>query len=207
MAENGTSKPTYKIFSFYNQHVNPAVPKYQKAVFNYFGFEIEHVVNGRFNHGDFLNYVCRHTLDVDYIIIFDIDCIPIHKNWIEKLLQDLAEPRTIAGAAQTANHLQEGKNLYVSPFFFGISTSYLKELDYPDMNLKPTMDAGQNLTEQVIKNGGDIKYWWPTDIEEEKAPNDTESMTQLDENDSNTIFALDAVPKKDPSCNQPCNQW
>eukprot|EP01041_Mallomonas_annulata_P004441 gene4441-8852_t len=46
-----------------------------------------------------------------------------------------------------------------------------------------------------------------TDIEEEKAPNDTESMTQLDENDSNTIFALDAVPKKDPSCNQPCNQW
>ncbi|MEP6951089.1 MAG: hypothetical protein ABI863_17505 [Ginsengibacter sp.] len=30
------------------------------------------------------------------------------------------------------------------------------------------MDVGQNLTEEIIKNGGNIKYWWPTDIKEEK---------------------------------------
>jgi hypothetical protein len=30
------------------------------------------------------------------------------------------------------------------------------------------MDAGQNLTEAVIKNGGNINYWWPTHIEVEE---------------------------------------
>ncbi len=83
-------------------------------------------------------------------------------------MQDLAEPHSIAGAAQTANHLRDAKNLYVSPFFFGISTTYLKELDYPDMNMTDDMDAGQNLTEHIIKDGGKINYWWPTAIEEEQ---------------------------------------
>lgn len=162
------TQPSYKILSFYNHHVNPAVPKYQKAVFNYLGFEVSHFINGRFNHGDFLNYACRHITDTDYLIFFDIDCIPTNKNWIDKLMQDLAEPRTIAGAAQTANHLRDAKNLYVSPFFFGISTAYLKELGYPEMNMTEDMDAGQNLTEEIIRKGGNVKYWWPTHIEEEK---------------------------------------
>jgi hypothetical protein len=30
------------------------------------------------------------------------------------------------------------------------------------------MDAGQNLTEAVIKNGSNINYWWPTHIEVEE---------------------------------------
>jgi hypothetical protein len=109
-----------------------------------------------------------NTKDTDYLIFFDIDCIPTQKNWLQKLLDDLTAPRTIAGAAQTANHLQNGKNLYVSPFFFAISTAFLKELDYPDMNMTPDMDAGQNLTEVILKKGGTVKFWWPTHIEEEK---------------------------------------
>ena len=52
--------------------------------------------------------------------------------------------------------------------FFAIATLYLKELNYPDMNMTETMDAGQNLTEQIMKDGGNIIYWWPTKIEEEK---------------------------------------
>ncbi len=159
----------FKIFSFYNSKVNPKVPKYQEAVFQYFGFKINHIVDERFTvHGDFLNYICRNVTDTKYLIIFDIDCIPTKKDWFHKLLSDLREPRTIAGAAQTANHLRDAKNLYVSPFFFGISTEYLKELNYPDMHMTEDMDAGQNLTEHIIKSGGNIKYWWPTDIEETK---------------------------------------
>jgi hypothetical protein len=45
-------------------------------------------------------------------------------------MSDLERAKTLAGAAQTANHLRNGQNLYVSPFFFAISTSYLKELNY-----------------------------------------------------------------------------
>ncbi len=157
----------FKIFSFYNSKVNPKIPRYQKAVFKYFGVNIHQVIDESFpTHGDFLNHICRTVTDTKYLIVFDIDCIPTKKSWFAKMMNDLSEPGTIVGAAQTANHLRDGKNLYISPFFFAISTAYLKELDYPDMNMTEDMDAGQNLTEQIIKNGGNVKYWWPTDIEE-----------------------------------------
>lgn len=157
----------FKIFSFYNHLVNPKVPLYQQQVFNRLGFQIHQVYNPTFSHGDFLNYVCRNVTDTDFLIVFDIDCIPVHRRWIDLLLAALSEPKTIAGAAQTANHLNEGKNLYVSPFFFGIATSYLKELGYPDMRMTDTTDAGQHLTDVIRDCGGTIRYWWPTRIEED----------------------------------------
>lgn len=164
---NKNQQKLYKIFAFYNSKVNPKIPRYQKAVFRHFGFNILQVVDESFpTHGDFLNHICQTVTDTEYIIIFDIDCIPTKKNWLHKLLSDIQQPRTIVGAAQTANHLRNGKNLYVSPFFFAISTAYLKELNYPDLKMTSDMDAGQNLTEQIRINGGNIKYWWPTDIEE-----------------------------------------
>lgn len=157
----------FKVFSFYNHLVNPEVPVQQKAVFNKFGYSINHVFNKKFLHGDFLNHICRTVTDTDYLIFFDIDCIPTRKEWLAELLKEVG-PRTIVGAAQTANHLRDAKNLYVSPFFFAISTSYLKELNYPDMNMTEDMDAGQNLTETISRLGGNVRYWWPTHIEEEK---------------------------------------
>ncbi|MGN6491564.1 MAG: hypothetical protein ACTHLE_06165 [Agriterribacter sp.] len=165
MSFNNRQDETFKIFSFYNSNVDKAIPKYQKAVFRHFGFHINHIVDEKFSHGDFMNHICRTVTDTRYLVFFDVDCIPVKGDWMEKLLNDLETPRTIAGAAQTANHLRDAKNLYVSPFFFGISTAYLKELDYPDMNPTEDMDAGQNLTEQIEKRGGNVKYWWPTDIE------------------------------------------
>ncbi|MFT3705742.1 MAG: hypothetical protein QM802_25455 [Agriterribacter sp.] len=159
---------SFKIFSFYNSKVPPLVPLYQKAVFNHLGFTIHHFVDEQITHGNFLNHICRTVLDTDYLIFFDVDCIPVNANWLNTLIADIQEPHSIAGAAQTANHLREGKNLYVSPFFFGISTKYLKELGYPDMNETNDMDVGQNLTEKITLNNGAIKYWWPTEMEEEQ---------------------------------------
>jgi hypothetical protein len=170
----------FKIFSFYNKEVHPDVPFYQKAVFRHFGLSINQVFNNKFSHGDFLNDICTKVSDTDYIIIFDIDCIPINRKWIGHLLEDLLEPHTLVGAAQTANHLRDGKNLYISPFFFAISTTFLKELNYPDMRMTEqikksndfpdAVDAGQNLSEAVAQYGGKLKFWWPTHIEEDKWP-------------------------------------
>jgi hypothetical protein len=157
--------PRFKIFSFYKGNVNPRVPKHQQSVFRLFGQKVHHIVREDLSHGDFLNHVCRTVKDTEYLIFFDVDCIPVGPGWLPKLLEELQEPRSIAGAAQTANHLRNGENLYVSPFFFGISTAYLKALNYPDMNMTADMDAGQNLTEQVIKDGGRVHYWWPTHVE------------------------------------------
>ena len=159
---------TFRIFSFYNNNVQPQIPRYQKAVFKHFGLDVHYVINDEYSHGDFLNYVCRNFTNSDFLIFFDVDCIPVKRKWIDALIADLLYPDSICGAAQTANHLRDGKNLYVSPFFFGISTAYLKKLNYPDMRVTEDMDAGQNLTEQIRLHNGNIHYWWPTSIEEEQ---------------------------------------
>ena len=159
----------FKIFSYYNDKVNPEVPKMQKAVFAHYGYSVNHIMNNKYQeHGDFLNHICRTVTDTDFLIVFDIDCIPVRWDWLQRLLDDLLAPGTIVGAAQTANHLRDAKNLYVSPFFFAISTAYLRELNYPDMRMTADMDGGQNLSEEIARRGGKIRYWWPTHIEEEK---------------------------------------
>lgn len=159
----------FKIFSYYNNKVNPEVPRYQQMVFKKFGFSVNHIINNKYKeHGEFLNDICKGVTDTDYLIIFDIDCIPVNKNWLQLLLNDLLEPHTIVGAAQTANHLRDAKNIYASAFFFAISTSYLKKLNYPDLKMTGDMDGGQNLSEQIRKAGGNVKLWWPTEIEEVK---------------------------------------
>jgi hypothetical protein len=159
---------TYTIYSFYNKNVNARVPEYQSAVFKKWGHKVTYVINDTFSHGDFLNYVCQLQTGDEVLIVFDVDCIPVNKNWLNEVLNDLRTPHTIVGAAQTANHLREGKNLYIAPFFFAISTVYIKELGYPDMRMVGDMDAGQNLTEEIRHRGGNIKFWWPTHVEEEK---------------------------------------
>lgn len=157
-----------KIFTFFNSKVHPEMPRYQKAVFKKMGFSINQVMSEKFDHGEFLNSICRRVTDTDYLIFFDIDCIPTRREWFVRLMEDLSHPRTIVGAAQTANHLREAKNLYVSPFFMGISTAYLRELVYPDMRIMHDLDTGQCLTEEIVRRNGRIVYWWPTEIEEEK---------------------------------------
>lgn len=163
-----TTEKTFRIFSFYKTNINPQIPMYQKAVFDHFGIPVTHIIDDNCSHGDFMNRIFKTVTDTDYLIFFDIDCAPTRKEWLPALLKDLREPRTLAGGAQTANHIREGRNLYVSPAFFCISTAYLKELGYPDMNITDHADAGQNLTDEVTKQGGNLVYWWPTAMEDKE---------------------------------------
>ncbi|MEP6951090.1 MAG: hypothetical protein ABI863_17510, partial [Ginsengibacter sp.] len=64
-------------------------------------------------YGDFLNHVCSDIKEAEYLVIFDIDCVPIKKDWFNNVTEELHEPRTIIGAAQTANHLRNAQYLYV----------------------------------------------------------------------------------------------
>lgn len=166
---NFISGKSVGIFTYYNHLVNRRVPVYQRAVFEHYGLQINQYRNDSYQeHGDFLNQITRTVVECDYIIFFDIDCIPVNPLWLDQLMPDLLKPHTIVGAAQTANHLREGKNLYVSPFFCAISTAYLKELDYPDLRMTDQVDGGQNLTETIREKEGNIHFWWPTHIEEEQ---------------------------------------
>jgi hypothetical protein len=40
------------------------------------------VFNNEFSHGDFLNDICKRVTDAEFLIVFDIDCIPVNKKWM-----------------------------------------------------------------------------------------------------------------------------
>ncbi len=158
---------SYKIFSFYNKNVDKNFPLYQKKVFNLFGYKINQLTDYRLTHAEFINHVVQAEKKIDFLIFFDIDCIPTSPNTINILLSQLLDHKTMVGAAQSANHIDEGKNLYVGPFFLGISTKMLKELDYPDFREKEGQyDVAQYFSEKVRETKNyNIRYWWPTNIE------------------------------------------
>lgn len=157
-----------KVYSFYQSNIHPDIPKYQKMVFDAMGISINQVKKDRLNHARFLNYIGRDVVDTDFLVFFDIDCIPTSRAWLPKLLNDvLVENYPFVGAAQTANHLQDAKNLYISPFFCCISTKLLKELGYPEAHSTEKWDVWQNITEVALSQSVSMKYWWPTEIEDQ----------------------------------------
>lgn len=158
-----------KIFTFYKSNINPDIPKYQKMVFDKFGISINQILDDKLSHAEFLNKITRTVKDTDYLVFFDIDCIPTNRKWILNLFEDIiVHGYEFIGAAQTANHLVNAQNLYISPFFCCISSKLLKQLNYPDSNNTESIDVWQNITDKSIEQNIRIKYWWPTSIEEEK---------------------------------------
>ena len=150
-----SERSLFKIFSFYNAEVAAEIPDYQRQVFAKFGLSINQVYHPTMTHSEFLHQTCKQVTDTDYLIFFDIDCVPTQRMWLNKLITDLLEPRTIVGCAQSG---QQGCNLYVSSFCFAISTAYLRELNYPE--------AGQSLTDHIRQQGGGVSFWWPTHVED-----------------------------------------
>lgn len=157
------------IYSFYKSNVCNVVSESQKAVFEKFGYNITQVLDDNITHGDFLNRVLNNPDSPDFLIFFDIDCIPIQSKAISKLLKQILNRKTIAGAAQTAEQFLQGKNMYVGPFFFGISKSLFLNLGSPDMNEGSFWDVGGLLT-MSAKFQGEVKirYWYPTSVETPK---------------------------------------
>ena len=163
------AEENYGIYSFYKSNINQSVIKAQKDVFSAFGLRINQIADDEISHGDFLNKICNDTISPEYIIFFDIDCIPIKKEAISKVLYQIKDGKTIAGAAQTCNHVLNGENLYVGPFFLGLSKTVYNKLNCPDMNEGSFWDvAGLLSIAAVYHKKTRIKYWYPTDVEEPK---------------------------------------
>jgi hypothetical protein len=136
-------------------------------VFDLFGYNLVQIKNDSIEHGDFLNEQLNSCRNSETVIFFDIDAIPINKNEFEKLLEH-SNDNTIVGAAQSANHFNNGNNLYIGPFFMVIPSNLYMKLGSPNMcdNFEGQLDVGQNLT-VVAESFPDVvfHYLYPTHVE------------------------------------------
>ena len=155
--------------TFYKSNISPYLLFYQKQVFKMLGIELHQICDNDITHGDFMTRTLR-DVDADYFVIFDIDCIPLKPEAIIKVLSQVKDNKTLAGCAQTASHFNDGKNVYIGPCFFAISKALYLDLAAPDLNRNEELevDPGGVLTKLAKEKGYALKYWYPTDIEEEK---------------------------------------
>lgn len=105
--------------SFYNDNINPLIVEYQKKVFDHFNLPlIQFKYNVDHSHGYAIDWWLRNEwpkTPMQNIIIFDIDCIPLHAKVISHA-QFMAMRGYLHGAAQRANHIP-GSPIYCSPAF------------------------------------------------------------------------------------------
>lgn len=157
---------SHEIFSFSNADLNPDIREYQKRVFEKFQIPLTQVVwekddkylkpNGWYNdHIHFLEKTLK-TVNVDYFIFFDVDCIPLSASFLNILLNDIAENDTVSGAFQ-ASHFGE----YVGAYFIGVSKKLYFECGCPPITIDQT-DPFQLFTTRCLELGKRVKYWMPT---------------------------------------------
>lgn len=143
-----------KIVSFHNGNIDPEVIKYQRLVFEHFGYEIEQVETN-LPHGEAIDEYLKKPFK--QIAIFDIDCIPLTFEWMDVFAGKFA------GAAQQANHIN--KEIYISPAFICFTQGIYKSLGKPSFAPDEFGDVGYKVTEAA--NRKDIPYGliWPTHVE------------------------------------------
>jgi hypothetical protein len=165
----------YKIYSFFNTDLNPDIGIYQKKVFDKFRIPLEQVAwikdfkkyppvtldDGTIYYNDhphFLNNILINDT-TDYIIFFDVDCIPLSYNFLDRLLHEISDNNTVSGAGQNNCY-----GTYMSAWFIGFYRNLFFECGSPPITNRDT-DPFLCFTQECIKRDKQIKYWAQTHIE------------------------------------------
>jgi len=163
------------IYSYANSDLNPEIAKYQKLVFNKFNIKINQIfgppiqkTNNNFDYEDHpnaLTNIIKNSND-DLIIFFDIDCIPLSYDFYPKIIEQIKDKKTLAGAIQCANHIDKNKP-YVSPAFCGFSKQLYLDCGEPSFNTDRRFITGcdnmQRFTDTCIQHNKKIIFWNITD--------------------------------------------
>lgn len=150
------------IYSMHYSTTDKNFIKYQKKVFkkfNRFINQIEWPNEGYLGHSNFLNHIAR-TEEVDYFIFFDIDSIPLRKDFIEVILERIHNKNTILGPEQSTSHISEEitGGPFAAPSCFCISKKFYKILGEPSFEATNRGDVAQELTHLCRENGYEVQF-------------------------------------------------
>jgi hypothetical protein len=139
------------IYTAYFASLDPRFITYQKKVFDKFGIEINQILvepnllNRGFNsHGTLLTELSRNE-DVDYLIFFDADAIPLKSNFIDIILDRIYGKHAIIGIEQHSNRLPN-TTPYAGPACFAISKETYNILGQPAYNETTRSDVAEELS-------------------------------------------------------------
>lgn len=147
------------IYSCAQNNVDTKVLEYQQKVFQKFGLTVQQDIISC-SHGAYLNNIVN-TTDKEYVIFFDIDCVPTTAKFYPIIKADM-EAGILSGAPGCANHFLPDE-VYVHPCFMGFSMKLYNECDRPNFEDGHHGDTAQSFTQKCTQLNKPVKYWEITD--------------------------------------------
>jgi len=133
------------IFSLYWDNIDPRVVEYQKKVMDHFGIPmVQHKIHG-LDHGEWMDWVINTRDDLDVLVFFDIDCIPLDVQKINHCIT-MAAGGSLVGNEQASNHLDPSR-LFAAPSFICIPRRIWRAVGKPSCKATYDGDVAQMLTD------------------------------------------------------------
>ena len=133
------------IFSLYWDNIDPRVVDYQKKVMDHFKLPIsQHKIHG-LDHGEWMDWVIHRHDDLDVLVFFDIDCLPLNGEKVGQCI-NLAGGGTLVGNEQASNHLDPSR-LFAAPSFLCVNRRVWRMVGKPSCKATYDGDVAQMLTD------------------------------------------------------------
>jgi len=147
---------TVGIYSFATPDLNKDILYYQKEVFKKFNLNINQFIATGY-HGKALMKIIDQAVE-DYIIFFDIDCIPLDKSFYNILLDQIKDGNTLSGGRGCciSRNMYED---YIHPSFMGFKKSLYYECGSPNLRGDKKNDCAQVFTNRCRDKGKNLKFW------------------------------------------------
>jgi hypothetical protein len=108
-----------------------------------------------------INKVLNH----DYVLILDIDCIPVNTCAIDYYIK-LAVEGKLAGNAQRSGHIENGKHVFSAPSASAISLENFIKIGCPSALETPRGDVLEEYTYKAEEHGVPVEYFMPLRFDE-----------------------------------------
>jgi hypothetical protein len=158
------------IVSFYMSNIAADVVAAQAAAIRRFlpaGTDLLQLHTG-FSHARSIDLFLA-LLPYETIVLLDIDCIPIAPNALADLIAK-ARSGALVGAAQRANHIENGAHIYAGPFLMAFSRETYARLGRPRFLETQRGDVAEELTYAAEARNIPVDYLWPSGCDEPKWP-------------------------------------
>lgn len=147
------------VYSPYQANINSQIIEYQKKVFDKFDIKLNQIqiLHELESHGKFLTKMSTNE-DVDYLVFFDIDAIPLKKDFLQISLNRILDKRAILGIEQLTNHIKDSE-IYAGPACFLISKKTYVEMGFPSYEGRSNADCGQHLSILAKEKNTQVIYF------------------------------------------------
>lgn len=146
----------FEAYSYANPNISKDILSLQKQVFNKFNLPVTQIVKDS-RHGDFLNDIITNS-NAKYIIVFDVDCIPLTSKLYDIIIDEIKNENSIIGIEQVCNN-NSLNHTYAGPACLALSKDLYNKLGKPNLRENYRSDVGEELTWACESKGYRVKYF------------------------------------------------